>query len=314
MAAADGRFRRPAMGAQAEAEAQGVMLSQQIINGVMLGAIYMLVAVAFTLAIGVLNFLNFSIPGLFMLGGMVSFGLLKGGWPAIAAFAGSLAAAGFVSLLVERFAYRTAQGGDPEVPLVTSLGFLVLLENLMLIAYGSDQQAFPALLPDLNLRLGGLVIGIAQMISLGLSLGLVLLISWYLNATNAGRRVRTVAENRETALLLGIDISRLVPQLFVASALLAALAGILFAVNYQQVSPFMGEGVGFKGVAAMIVGGMGSIWGAVLGGLLIGLAEVLSISYLGADVVNISVYGLLLLILIVRPQGLLGRAARREKL
>lgn len=290
------------------------MLVQQIINGLMLGAIYMLVAVAFTLAIGVLNFLNFSIPGLFMIGGMLSFGLIKMGWPWALAFAGALFVAGLVSLLVERFSYRRMQGGDPEVPLVSSLGFLVLLENLMLIRYGSDMQSFPALMADMNLRIGGLVIGMAQLVSLVLSLLLVVWLSWYLSATNAGRRVRTVAESPETARLMGIDIARLVPQLFVASALLAALGGILFAVNYQQVSPFMGEGVGFKGVAAMIVGGMGSIWGAVLGGLLIGLAEVLSISFIGADVVNITVYGLLLLILIVRPQGLMGRPASREKL
>ena len=290
------------------------MVAQQIVNGLMLGAIYMLVAVAFTLAIGVLNFLNFSLPGLFMAGGMLAFGLMKAGWPFLLAAAGALAAAAFISLLVERFAYRPMQGGDPEVPLVSSLGFLVLLENLMLVQFGSDQQAFPALLPDLNLRLGGLVIGYAQLASLVLSLGIVAALSFVLAKTAAGRRIRTVAESRETALLMGIDIARLVPQLFVASAALAALAGILFAVNYQQVSPFMGEGVGFKGVAAMIVGGMGSIWGAVLGGLLIGLVEVVSISFIGADVVNITVYGLLLLILIVRPQGLMGRAPSREKL
>lgn len=290
------------------------MLAQQIVNGLMLGAIYMLMAVAFTLAIGVLNFLNFSLPGLFMLGGMLAFGFIKLGWPTLFAFAAALAAAALVSLLVERFAYRPMQGGDPEVPLVSSLGFLVLLENLMLIYFGSDQQAFPALVPDLNLRFGGLVIGIAQLGSLALSVLLVLWLSWFLSATPTGRCIRTVAENRDTAVLMGIDTGRLVPLLFIASALLAAVAGLLFAINYQQVSPFMGEGVGFKGVAAMIVGGMGSIWGAVLGGLLIGLAEVLSISFIGADVVNITVYGLLLLILIVRPQGLLGRPATREKL
>ncbi len=290
------------------------MLAQQIVNGLMLGAIYMLMAVAFTLAIGVLNFLNFSLPGLFMLGGMVAYGFIKLGWPTVFAFAAALAAAALVSLLVERFAYRPMQGGDPEVPLVSSLGFLVLLENLMLIYFGSDQQAFPALVPDLNFRFGGLVIGIAQLGSLVLSVLLVLWLSWFLTSTSTGRCIRTVAENRDTAVLMGVDTGRLVPLLFIASALLAAVAGLLFAVNYQQVSPFMGEGVGFKGVAAMIVGGMGSIWGAVLGGLLIGLAEVLSISFIGADVVNITVYGLLLLILIVRPQGLIGRPATREKL
>ncbi len=291
-----------------------LMLSQQIINGLMLGAIYMLVAVAFTLAIGVLNFLNFSLPGLFMLGGMLAFGFVKLGFPFLLAAGGALFVAALVSLLVERLAYRRMREGDAEVPLVSSLGFLVLMENLMLVRYGSDQQSFPALFADMNLRIGGLVIGIAQLVSLAISLGLVAWLSWFLRATNAGRRIRTVAENRETAMLMGINIERLVPQLFVASALLAALGGILFAVNYQQVSPFMGEGIGFKGVAAMIIGGMGSIWGAVIGGLLIGLAEVLSISLIGADVVNITVYGLLLVILILRPQGLLGRAPSREKL
>ncbi|MGE4371536.1 MAG: branched-chain amino acid ABC transporter permease [Xanthobacter sp.] len=290
------------------------MLLQQFINGLMLGAIYMLVAVAFTLAIGVLNFLNFSLPGLFMIGGMVAFGLMKLGWPWFFAMGGALFAAALISLLVERLAYRRMRDGDAEVPLVASLGFLVLLENLMLIQYGSDQQTFPALLPDMNLRLGGLVLGTAQLISLALSVALVAWLSWFLKATNTGRRIRTVAENRETAMLLGINIDRLVPQLFVASALLAAVGGILFAVNYQQVSPFMGEGPGFKGVAAMIIGGMGSIWGSVLGGLLLGLAEVFSISFIGADVVNITVYGLLLLILILRPQGLLGKPPAREKL
>ena len=290
------------------------MLLQQFINGLMLGAIYMLVAVAFTLAIGVLNFLNFSLPGLFMVGGMMAYGLMKLGWPWFFAMGGALFVAALISLLVERLAYRRMRDGDPEVPLVASLGFLVLLENLMLIQYGSDQQVFPALLPDMNFRIGGLVLGMAQVISLTLSVALVAWLSWFLKTTNAGRRIRTVAENRETAMLMGINIDRLVPQLFVASALLAAVGGILFAVNYQQVSPFMGEGPGFKGVAAMIIGGMGSIWGSVLGGLLLGLAEVFSISFIGADMVNITVYGLLLLILIVRPQGLLGKPPAREKL
>lgn len=290
------------------------MIAQQIINGVMLGAIYVLVAVAFTLAIGVLNFLNFSIPGLFMLGGMVTWLLLKQGWYPAIAIGGALFAAALVALLVERLSYRRMRNSDPEVPLVSSLGFLVLLENLALVTVGSDQQAFPALLPDFNLRVGGLVIGMAQMMSLVVALGVVAWLSYMLQYTSVGRKIRSVSENRETSVLLGIDVGRLVPQIFVASALFTALGGVLFATNYMQVSPFMGESVGFKGVAAMIVGGMGSVWGAVIGGLLIGLTEVLSIGFIGADMVNITVYGLLLVLLILRPQGLLGRREMREKL
>jgi branched-chain amino acid transport system permease protein len=290
------------------------VIAQQLVNGTMLGAIYVLVAVAFTLAIGVLNFLNFSIPGLFMVGGMGTWILMRLGWHWSVAIGGALLAAALIALCVERLAYRRSQKSDPEVPLVSSLGFLVLLENLVLATVGSDQQPFPALVPDFNLRIGGLVIGAAQIISLVIAVCLVVWLSIMLRKTSLGRQIRGVAENRDTAILLGVDVGRLVPQLFVFSALFTALGGVLFALNYLQVSAFMGEGIGFKGIAAMIIGGMGSVWGAVLGGLLIGLTEVLSISYIGADFVNITVYGLLLVLLILRPQGLLGRAAAREKL
>jgi branched-chain amino acid transport system permease protein len=290
------------------------MIVQQLINGVMLGAIYVLVAVAFTLAIGILNFMNFSIPGLFMVGGMVTWVMLRDGWHWSIATGAALLAAGVIALCVERLAYRRSRPGDMEVPLVSSLGFLVLLESLALVMIGSDQQAFPPLIGDFNWRIGGLVIGAAQLISLVVSISLVAGLSLLLGKTNLGRQIRSIAENRETAVLLGIDVGRIIPQVFVFSAMFTALGGVLFSLNYLQVSPFMGEGVGFKGIAAMVLGGMGSVWGAVLGGLLIGLAEVLSIRYLGADMVNIAVYGLLLVLLILRPQGLFGKAPSWEKL
>ncbi|MFE1600445.1 branched-chain amino acid ABC transporter permease [Methylobacterium sp. ID0610] len=290
------------------------MIAQQLVNGLMLGGIYVLVAVSFTLSIGILNFLNFSIPGLFMVGGMVSFVLIGKGLHWSLAILGALAAAGIVALAVERLSYRRSRPREPEVPLVSSLGFLVLLENLALVAVGSDQQSFPALIPDFNLRVAGLVIGGAQLVSLAVALTLVVAISLVLSRTSLGRQIRSIAENRETAVILGIDVGRLVPGIFLLSAVFTALGGVLFALNYLQVSPFMGEGVGFKGVAAMILGGMGSIWGAVIGGLLIGLTEVLSVSFLGADVVNVTVYGLLLCVMVLRPQGLFGRPPAREKL
>lgn len=280
----------------------------------MLGSVYVLVAVALTLSIGILNFLNFSIPGLFMLSGTLTWLLINNGiaWPI--AILAALIVVCAVSLVVERFTYRWMKDSDPEVPLVSSLGFLILFENLMVVSIGSDQQAFPRIIADFNLRIGGLLLGGAQIISLVLSLVLVIMISWVLAKTQYGRRVRAIAENRETAALLGINIDRIVPIIFVVSGLLAAIGGILFAFNYLQVSPFMGGEIGLKGISAMIVGGMGSVWGAILGGLLIGVAEVLSIYLIGSDFVDIIVYGLLLIILIVRPQGLFGRADQREKL
>src|SRR5712675_2050670 len=183
------------------------------------------------------------------------------------------------------------------------------LENLAVAYWGSDLQSVPRLFGNADWRIGGLVISIPQLVGLGSSIVLIWGLSLLLSRTRLGRGLRTIAEDSNTALLLGVDINRIVPLVFVISGLFAALAGVLFALNYRQVHPFMGEALGLKGISAMVVGGMGNIWGAIAGGLIIGMTEALSIRYFGADFVDIAVYGLLLFILIVRPTGLFGGAS-----
>jgi branched-chain amino acid transport system permease protein len=296
----------------------GKVIAQQIASGLMLGAIYLTVAVAFTLTIGVLNFLNFTIPTMFMLAGMMAWGLNAAG---LFAFAGSLgwlvalvvgvACSILASLVVERFTYRyqrTRHGDATEhaIPLVSSLGFLLIFEHLVLVAYGSEAQRFPVPFKA-DLSLFGIVVGLPQLASLLLALAIVAVLTAVLRRTRMGRALRTIAENPDTASLLGVDVGRVVPVVFVLSGLLAGLAGALFTVNYGEVSPFMGENVGSKAIAAMVLGGLGSIWGAIAGGLVVGLTETLSIHFFGGDSVQMSVWGLLLVIIIVRPQGLFGR-------
>ena len=275
----------------------------------MLGSIYAMVGVALTLSIGVLKFLNFSIPGLFMIGGMATWVLIRNGAPWPLAALGALAIGAAASLVVERFTWRWMRMAEHFVPLVSSMAFLILFENLAVAYLGSDLQSLPRLFGDSDWRVGKLIISIPQLAGLFCSIGLIWGLSLLLTRTQTGRGLRTIAEDSDTAALLGVDINRIVPLVFVISGLFAALAGILFALNYRQVHPFMGEALGLKGISAMVVGGMGNIWGAIAGGLIIGLAEVLSIDFFGADFVDISVYGLLLLILIVRPTGLFGCAA-----
>jgi branched-chain amino acid transport system permease protein len=275
----------------------------------MLGSIYAMVGVALTLSIGVLKFLNFSIPGLFMLGGMVTWALARSGMPWPLAAGAALVVAAAASLVVERFTWRWMRLADEFVPLVSSMAFLILFENLAVAYWGSDLQSMPRLFASADWRIGNLVISVPQLVGLACSVALVWGLSLLLAKTGIGRALRTIAEDSDTALLLGVDIHRIVPLVFVISGLFAALGGILFALNYRQVHPFMGEALGLKGISAMVVGGMGNIWGAIAGGMIIGLAEVLSIDHFGADFVDISVYGLLLLILIVRPTGLFGGAS-----
>jgi branched-chain amino acid transport system permease protein len=285
---------------------RGAILAQQLVNGLMLGAIYAMVGVALTLGIGVLRFLNFSIPGLFMLGGMTTWALVHAGlpWPLAAVVA--LVVGALAALVVERFTWRWMRQAGPYVPLVSSMAFLLLFENLAVAHWGSDLRTMPRLFGSTDWRVGGLVISLPQLVGLSCAIGLIACLSLMLRRTRIGRALRTIAEDSDTALLLGVDIHRIVPLVFVISGLFAAFAGILFALNYRQVHPFMGEALGLKGISAMVVGGMGNIWGAIAGGLIIGLVEVLSIDAFGADFVDISVYGLLLAILILRPTGLFG--------
>ena len=290
------------------------MLEQQVVNGVMLGSVYALIAVAFTLAIGVLNFLNFSLPGLFMVAGMLTWFLLKSGlsWPLAALLA--IASGGLLAFLVERFTYRLMARSAHFVPLVTSMAFLILFENLVLIAWGSDLQRVPLPFESVSWRLGPMVIAVPQLIGLACALIAVACLDQVLKRTRVGRGIRTIAEDPETAVLLGVPVGRVVPIVFIVGGLFTALGGFLFALNYQQASPFMGEEIALKGISAMVVGGMGNIWGAILGGLLIGIVETFSITWFGARAVDIGVYGLLLAILFIRPTGLLGGVVRQQRM
>jgi branched-chain amino acid transport system permease protein len=296
-----------------------MLLIQQFVNSIMLGSVYVTVAVAFTLTIGVLNFLNFTIPTLFMVAGMLGWALAYWGipfgisgplpWP-LALLIGILASI-VASLIVERFTFRylkTKYGDSTEhaIPLVSSLGFLLVLENLVRIGYGTDAQRFPGPSADLTMNIGGIFIRIPQLVSLLLVICIVFGLTWLLKRSRIGRGLRAIAENPDAANILGVDTRRVVPVVFMLTGLLCGLAGALFAVNYGEVSPQMGEDIGTKAIAGMVVGGLGSIWGAVLGGLIVGLTEMMTIHFFGADTVQVAVWGLLLLTLFIRPQGLFG--------
>eukprot|EP01037_Dinobryon_pediforme_P025299 gene25299-27393_t len=214
-----------------------MLLLQQIINGLMLGSVYVTVALAFTLTIGILNFLNFTIPTLFMFTGMMGWALAKWGlpggltgplfWPFALILAGVSVV--MVSLVIERFTFRymkTKYGDSTEhaIPLVSSLGFLLIIENLVRIAYGTDTQRFPGPSLDMTLNLGGVFIRVPQLLSLAFVCVIVMGLNALLRKSRIGRGLRAFAENPDAANILGVDINRVVAAVFMLSGLLCAFA------------------------------------------------------------------------------------------
>lgn len=290
------------------------MIAQQIINGLMLGSIYATVAFAFSLTIAMLNFLNFSVPALFMLGGIISYVLLKAGVHWSIAFGLTVAAVVIVSLVIERCTYRWLRLSSHYIPLVSSIGFLILLENAAIISVGSEAMRFPSpLVGPRDLHVASVLISMPQLLGFATILFAVATTVLILKRTKLGRCIRSIAENPRTAESLGVDVNKTVAWIYVITGVVAAVGGILFALNYLSVMWYMGAEVNAKGFAAMVIGGMGSLWGSIIGGLVVGLLEVLSIAYISSDAVNAVVYGTLLALLVLRPTGLFGSRISTEE-
>jgi branched-chain amino acid transport system permease protein len=288
------------------------VLLQQIVNGVMLGASYALVGVSFTLILGVLDMLNLAIGEVFMLGAFAGLTLVRLGAPLPLALAGAMLCGGVTSLVIERLAFRPLRHTSPLVPLLSSIGFSMLLQDVALNTWGSERAQFPASVAAASYELGPVLVSSVQVVVLGTAVVLMTVLQLLVRRTRIGRGMRAVAENPDVASLLGVESGQVIAATFFLSGALAGAAGVLVGLTFQLVSPFMGMEIGLKGVAAMVVGGAGNVAGAMVAGPLLGIAEILSVGYLSAAYRDVVVYGLLILILVVRPQGLLG-AVQRER-
>lgn len=305
-----------------------MLILQQLVNGLMLGGVYVMVAVAFTLIIGMLNFLNFTIPALFMFSAVLMWATMTGNLPFgndlilavfgmeyrwIAGIIVALTVTALISLVIERFTYRymKAKYGDATehaLPLVSSLGFLIIFEHLVISTWGSDPLSLTSPFGNATFEINTLLFSIPQLISLGLSLLVVILLSVMLKATKLGRALRSIAERPDTATLMGVEVGQIVPLVYVITGLLCAISGVLFTINYTTIDAYVGDTVATVAIAGMVLGGLGNVWGAIIGGLFIGILEVMSIHFVGADFAKLPIWGLLLIILVIKPTGLFGHS------
>jgi len=291
-------------------------VGQQIVNGLFLGSIYALFALGYTLVFGVLDILNLAHQAVFMLCAYVALALvLHLHLPMLLAFPVSVAAGGVLGVLVERVAFRPLRGrSDSNISgLISSIALATVLEALALQLFGPDVERFPfGVVPDRSLRLGDAVVSELQVVIIAIALAMLAALTYLLRRTVLGRRIRAVAESPAAARILGINVDRVIASSFFVSSALGGAAGILFGLAFNSVSPDMGRTVELKGLAVIILGGMGSMPGAAVAGFALGLLEVFTVAKIGSSYRDAIAFGVLFLVLVVRPRGLLGPAALRE--
>jgi branched-chain amino acid transport system permease protein len=303
-------------------------LKQQLLNGIFIGSIYALFALGYTLVFGVLDVLNLAHSGVFMLGAVAAYALVAiHGVPFWAAAPLAVVASGALGLVIELVALRPLRrrGAPPIAALISTIGlaliFVAVVEQSRgggafrwLWRDGANSVKFPAhTVPTTTYHLAGLSIPATKVAILVVTVVLMVAMGWVLRRTQAGRAVRAVAENARAAQLLGIDVDRVVLTTVVVSSALAGLAGILFGVAISDISPYIGrDQVELRGLAVIVLGGMGSIPGTIVGGYVLGLVEVAALELFGTNVRAGVAFAALFLMLVVRPQGLLGTRVRER--
>jgi branched-chain amino acid transport system permease protein len=292
------------------------MLLQQIVNALSLGGVYALFALGFTLIFGVLNVINLAHGAVFMLGAYAALqAVVALSLPLPGAIAAAMLVAGAAGWLLDRFilAPLRARQAPHLAPMIATIGVAITLTSLVEGFFGAANLRFPAgILTAESVSTGGLLITVLELQIIFLSLALMALLFWGLKKTRAGRALRAVAESPKAAALMGIDVEAFCRGTSVVAALLGGVAGVLIALYSNALFPHMGQPMLHKGIAVVILGGMGDVRGALLGGFFLGFAEVLSVAYIGSSMRDAVAFGLLFVVLLLRPQGLFGHVAQRR--
>lgn len=293
---------------------------QLLVNGVTLGAVYALIALGYSMVYGVLKLLNFAHGDVFMIGAFIGYYVLVafGGpgslaLPVPVVLTAMLVAAGLgggaLGVVIERYAYRPLRNATRIAPLITALGVSLFLQNSVLLLFGADvrnYETFQFLSFRTGLHLGPLDISLVRILVIVLAVALMFALTRVVGGTRFGQAMRAVAFDREAAAMMGIDVDRVIARTFFVGSVLAGCAGVMVGLVFFQAWHLMGFLAGLKGFTAAVVGGIGNMPGAMLGGLLIGLAEAFAAGYISSTYQNLIVFGLLIVTMVVRPNGLLG--------
>ncbi len=291
------------------------MFAQQLFNGLVLGAVYALFAIGYTLVFGVLDILNLAHAAIFTAAAFMAFSLAALGVPLPLAFLIAAVAAGVIGILLDRVAFAPLRkrNAGTLVPLISSIGVAIIIGAVLRAIYGVDERHFSmGGLDATPLHLGPVTFTTLELAILAAAVVLMLVLSYVMRSTPLGRGIRAVAEDRVAAALLGVDLERTIGATFFIASALGGAAGVLTGLEYNSVTIDMGGPIELKGLAIIILGGMGSVTGAVIGGFVLAAVETLAIAYGLSGWRDAVLFGVMFVILVARPTGLFGKLALRK--
>ena len=288
------------------------MFLEQLINGITLGSIYAIVALGYTLVFGVLDIINMAHGEIFMFGAFIGMIVVtKMNAPLGAAFLVAVLATAAMGYLLERFALRPLRGkagASHLAPLISTIGVSILLENIAHHLFGAGNQLFETRFAEIKYEIGGVTVYLVQVVILAISVLLMAGLSLWLGRTRAGKGLRATAESLETAELLGIDTKRMITATVVIASAMGGVAGVLVGMAFNYINNQIGLSMGLKGLAIIIFGGMGSVAGAMAGGLILGLSETFVVAYGSSGYRDAIAFVTIIVVLLIKPQGLFGQA------
>jgi branched-chain amino acid transport system permease protein len=285
---------------------------QQMINGISLGSIYALLALGYTMVYGIVKLLNFAHGDILMLGAYAGFFVLSfmGVTPSsmLVAFIFSMSICAFLGIVIERTCYKPLRSSPRIAALITAIGVSTLIENgaRVIPIMGPNPKQFPTF-ASINYDVFGINISMVQIVVLGVSIVLMVLLNYIINGTKMGKSMRATSYDMDAAFLMGINVNKVISFTFAIGAALGAAGGILYATAYPQVQPYMGLMPGLKAFVAAVLGGIGSVPGAMAGGFILGVAETLTKGFISSKLADGVAFGILILILVVKPSGLFGK-------
>ncbi len=299
---------------------------QQLVNGLTLGSVYALIALGYTMVYGILKLLNFAHGEVYMIGAFAGYGVLVGlGGPfkpvvpiallIVLMFLAGMAASGLTGVVVERVAYRPLRNAPRIAPLISALGVSFFLQNSALLVFGADIRSYDTFdlqggtLFTTGIHWGPLNISLIRILVIVTTIVLMVALTLFVGRSKIGKAMRATSHDREAAAMMGINVDRTIVVTFLISAMLAGAAGVMVGLVFQRIFHYMGFAAGLKAFTAAVVGGIGSIPGAMLGGVIIGLAEAFATGYApqGSTFQDLYVFAILIVFLLVRPQGILGK-------